>query len=492
MMITIDDVLAKVKENNIGGEEVIRRAYLLASKLHEGQFRQSGEPYITHPLHVAYILACTYNDVETIIAGLLHDTIEDTDITLSEIEAMFGSSVARLVDGVSKLKGLNFSSKSEKVEANTAKILRAVNEDIRDVSIKCADRLHNMETIGFKSEFKQKENALETIDLYVPLAYRIGMYEIKKILEDLSFKVLNPLEYEDTSRKINDYLNENKTTLDYVVYNTEKVLRANGINCVVKLRVKEVYSTYKKLLKLNKRQIKVSSQETNIVTIDAIHDLFALKIVTDDYLDCYKALGVIHKEYDIDSTRFKEFIAVPKTNFYKSLHTVFCVNDCLVQAQIRTKEMDMVDTYGLPYYIYSKNRPFCDVQDEIREKLQFCKDLNFLSEYFERNDLYVEKVKKELFAKENVYVRTKNNKTIELPLGSTPIDLAFLEGDNTGYNLGRVIVNGIEVPLDYQLKNNDRVSFIMGGSPEDYWLDSAKTTRAKEKILKYKRTCNYS
>ena len=226
-MITIDDVLAKVKENNIGGEEVIRRAYLLASKLHEGQFRQSGEPYITHPLHVAYILACTYNDVETIIAGLLHDTIEDTDITLSEIEAMFGSSVARLVDGVSKLKGLNFSSKSEKVEANTAKILRAVNEDIRDVSIKCADRLHNMETIGFKSEFKQKENALETIDLYVPLAYRIGTYEVKKRLEDLSFKVLNPLEYEDTSRKINDYLNENKTTLDYVVYNTEKVLRAN-------------------------------------------------------------------------------------------------------------------------------------------------------------------------------------------------------------------------------------------------------------------------
>ena len=491
-MITIDDVLAKVKENNIGGEEVIKKAYLLASKLHEGQFRQSGEPYITHPLHVAYILACTYNDVETIIAGLLHDTIEDTDITLSEIESMFGNSVARLVDGVSKLKGLNFSSKSEKVEANTAKILRAVNEDIRDVSIKCADRLHNMETIGFKSEFKQKENALETIDLYVPLAYRIGMYEIKKRLEDLSFKVLNPLEYEDTSRKINDYLNENKTTLDYVVYNTEKVLRANGINCVVKLRVKEVYSTYKKLLKLNKRQIKVSSQETNIVTIDAIHDLFALKIVTDDYLDCYKALGVIHKEYDIDSTRFKEFIAVPKTNFYKSLHTVFCVNDCLVQAQIRTNFMDMIDTYGLPYYIYSKNKPFSELQDEIREKLQFCKDLNFLSEYFERNDLYVEKVKKELFAKENVYVRTKNNKTIELPLGSTPIDLAFLEGDNTGYNLGRVIVNGIEVPLDYQLKNNDRVSFIMGGSPEDYWLDSAKTTRAKEKILKYNQTCNYS
>ena len=492
MMITIDDVLAKVKENKIGGDEVIRRAYLLASKLHEGQFRQSGEPYITHPLHVAYILACTYNDVETIIVGLLHDTIEDTDITLSEIESMFGSSVARLVDGVSKLKGLNFSSKSEKVEANTAKILRAINEDIRVISIKCADRLHNMETIGFKTEFKQKENALETIDLYVPLAYRIGMYDIKKRLEDLSFKVLNPLEYEDTSRKINDYLNENKETLDYVVYKTEKVLRDNGINCVVKLRVKEVYSTYKKMLKLNKRQRKASSQETSIVTIDAIHDLFALKIVTDDYLDCYKALGVIHKEYDIDSTRFKEFIAGPKTNLYRSLHTVLYVNNCLVQAQIRTKEMDMVDTYGLPYYIYSKNKPFSEVQDEIRDSLQFCKDLNFLSEYFERNDLYVEKVKKELFAKENVYVRTKNNKTIELPLGSTPIDLAFLESDNTGYNLGRVIVNGIEVPLDYQLKNNDRVSFIMGGSPEDYWLDSAKTTRAKEKILKYKRACNYS
>ena len=154
--------------------------------------------------------------------------------------------------------------------------------------------------------------------------------------------------------------------------------------------------------------------------------------------------------------------------------------------------MDMIDTYGLPYYIYSKNKPFSEVQDEIRDNLQFCKDLNFLSEYFERNDLYVEKVKKELFAKENVYVRTKNNRTIELPLGSTPIDLAFLEGDDTGYNLGRAIVNGIEVPLDYELKNNDRVSFVMGGGPEDYWLDSVKTTRAKKKIREYKQTCNYS
>ena len=488
-MITIDDVLAKVRENNIGGEEVIRRAYLLASKLHEGQFRQSGEPYITHPLHVAYILACTYNDTETIVAGLLHDTVEDTDITLGEIESMFGSGVARLVDGVSKLKGLNFSSKSEKVEANTAKILRAINEDIRVISIKCADRLHNMETIGFKSEFKQKENALETIDLYVPLAYRIGMYEIKKRLEDLSFKVLNPLEYDDVSRQIDEYKDINKNTLDEVIKKVDKVLRDNDIKGKVTLRVKEVYSTYKKLNKLNR---KFNNRDTNLVTLDAVHDLFAVKIITDDYLDCYKAVAVINKEYVPAKSIIKDFIAVPKTNLYQSLHTVFSVNNCLVQAQIRTNYMDMIDTYGLPYYIYSKNKPFSEVQDEIRENLQFCKDLNFLSEYFERNDLYVEKVKKELFAKENVYVRTKNNRTIELPSGSTPIDLAFLEGDSIGNNLGRAIVNGIEVPLDYELKNNDRVSFVMGGGPEDYWLDSVKTTRAKEKILEYKRTCNYS
>ena len=488
-MITIEDVLAKVKENNIGGEEVIKKAYLLASKLHEGQFRQSGEPYITHPLNVAYILSCTYNDVETIVAGLLHDTVEDTNITLGEIETMFGSSVARLVDGVSKLKGMNFSSKSEKVEANTAKILRAVNEDIRVIFIKCADRLHNMETIGFKSEFKQKENALETIDLYVPLAYRTGMYEIKKRLEDLSFKVLNPLEYDDVNRQIEKYKEFNKNTIEEVIKKVAYVLRNNNIKGKVTLRVKEVYSTYKKLNKLNR---KFSNRDTNLVTLDAVHDLFAVKIITDDYLDCYKAVAVINKEYMPAKSIIKDFIAVPKTTLYQSLHTVFNVNNCLVQTQIRTRFMDMVDTYGLPYYIYSKNKPFMEVQDEIRDSLQFCKDLNFLSEYFERNDLYVEKVKKELFAKENVYVRTKNNKTIELPLGSTPIDLAFLEDDNTGYNLGRAIVNGIEVPLDYQLKNNDRVSFIMGGSPEDYWLDSAKTTRAKEKILKYKRACNYS
>ncbi len=488
-MITIDDVLAKVRENNIGGEEVIRRAYLLASKLHEGQFRQSGEPYISHPLYVAYILASTYNDTETIVAGLLHDTVEDTDITLGEIESIFGSGVARLVDGVSKLKGLNFSSKSEKVEANTAKILRAINDDIRDIHIKCADRLHNMMTIGFKSEFKQKENALETIDLYVPLAYRIGMYEIKKRLEDLSFKVLNPLEYDDVSRQIDEYKDINKNILDEVIKKVDKVLRDNDIKGKVTLRVKEVYSTYKKLNKLNR---KFNNRDTNLVTLDAVHDLFAVKIITDDYLDCYKALGVINKEYVPAKSIIKDFIAVPKTNLYQSLHTVFSVNNCLVQAQIRTNFMDMIDTYGLPYYIYSKNKPFSEVQDEIRENLQFCKDLNFLSEYFERNDLYVEKVKKELFTNEHVYVRTKNNRTIELPSGSTPIDLAFLEDDSTGYNLGRAIVNGIEVPLDYELKNNDRVSFVMGGGPEDYWLDSVKTTRAKEKILKYNQTCNYS
>lgn len=487
--MTIDDVLAKVRENDIGGEEVIRKAYLLASRLHEGQLRQSGEAYITHPLHVAYILACTYNDTETIVAGLLHDTVEDTDITLGEIESMFGSGVARLVDGVSKLKGLNFFNKSEKVEANTAKILRAINEDIRVISIKCADRLHNMETIGFKTEFKQKENALETIDLYVPLAYHIGMYEVKKRLEDLSFKVLNPLEYDDVDRQIGEYKDINRNTLDEVIKRVNDVLKDNGIKGKVTLRVKEVYSTYKKLNKLNRQ---FNNRDTSIVTLDAVHDLFAVKIITDNYLDCYKSVAVINKEYGPIKSIIKDFITVPKTNLYQSLHTVFNVNNCLVQAQIRTKFMDMVDTYGLPYYIYSKNKPFREVQDEIRDSLQFCKDLNFLSEYFERNDLYVEKVKKELFAKENVYVRTKNNRTIELPLGSTPIDLAFLEGDNIGYNLGRAIVNGIEVPLDYQLKNNDRVSFIMGGGPEDYWLDSAKTTRAREKILEYKQACNYS
>jgi hypothetical protein len=417
------------------------------------------------------------------VAGLLHDTVEDTDITLGEIESMFGSGVARLVDGVSKLKGLNFFNKSEKVEANTAKILRAINEDIRVISIKCADRLHNMETIGFKTEFKQKENALETIDLYVPLAYHIGMYEVKKRLEDLSFKVLNPLEYDDVDRQIEEYKDINKNTLDEVIKRVNDVLKDNGIKGKVTLRVKEVYSTYKKLNKLNRG---FNNRDTSIVTLDAVHDLFAVKIITDDYLDCYKSVAVINREYVPIKSIIKDFITVPKTNLYQSLHTVFNVNNCLVQAQIRTNFMDMLDTYGLPYYIYSKNKPFREVQDEIRDSLQFCKDLNFLSEYFERNDLYVEKVKKELFAKENVYVRTKNNKTIELPLGSTPIDLAFLEGDNTGYNLGRVIVNGIEVPLDYQLKNNDRVSFIMGGSPEDYWLDSVKTTRAREKILEYK------
>ena len=188
-------------------------------------------------------------------------------------------------------------------------------------------------------------------------------------------------------------------------------------------------------------------------------------------------------------TRFKDFIAVPKTNLYQSIHSVLLTKNCLVQAQIRTNDMDMIDTYGVPYFIYKEHKSFDEVHDMIKDELQFCKDLSFLSEYSSRNDSYVKRIKMELFS-DNVYVYNQKGQVRELPLGSTPIDLAFLEGDNTGYNLGRATVNGIEVPLDYQLKNKDRISFIMGGTPEDYWLSSVKTTRAKKKILKYMRACN--
>ncbi len=485
-MITIDDVLAKVKENNIGGEEVIRKAYLLAFGLHEGQFRQSGEPYISHPLYVAYILACTYNDVETICAALLHDTVEDTDITIEEIEREFGSDIAGLVDGVTKLKGMNFSSKSEKVDANTAKILKAINQDIRVIFIKCADRLHNMMTIGFKSEFKQRENALETIELYVPLAYRAGMYEIKKRLEALSFKVLNPVEYDDVLKKIKEYKDANADILEETINNIDSSLKDNGIKGRVTLRVKEVYSTYKKL---NNYHRKFNNKDTNIVTLEAVHDLFAVKVVVDDYLDCYKALGLIHKECKVDNNRLKDYIAVPKTNLYQSFHSVFFANTCLVQAQIRTKEMDMIDTYGLPYYIYSSNKSYKEIEDDIKEKLQFCKDLAFLSEYSSRNESYVRRVKMELFA-DKVYVYDKIGRLHELPLGSTPIDLAYLLGDDVGNSLRSSVVNGIAVPLDYRLKNKDKVSLIKGGLPEDWWLDCVETTRAKKKIREYKQTCN--
>lgn len=474
--MTINDLILNVKKHNITGVEEIEKAYNLAASLHEGQFRESGEPYIIHPLHVAYYLSDMYADKDVICAGLLHDTLEDTIITKDEIASLFNDTVANLVEGVSKFRGMNFSSRKEKEEANTSKILHAIDGDIRVVMIKCADRLHNMETIGFKKVFKQKENAIETMEIYVPLAAYTGMYQLKNKLEDHSFKVISPLLYNNLKEKIEELKSEKKDVLTDMTDNIKAKLKDNDITAQCNIRIKSVYSTYKKLLKYKE--------------LSAIYDLLALKIITDDYLDCYKTLGILHKEYKPLLGRFKDYIATPKTNFYQSLHTVSTLPDgTLVQGQIRTREMNLVDTYGLPAYLHlNQDRPFRSVQDEIRKRCQFCNSIRDISDYFKRNDEFINQVKTEIFT-DKVYVYNKNGEFIEFPKGSTPIDFAYYLGDDFGNYLDKAVVNGVEVPLDYNLKNKDRVIVIADNNscgPNKEWLDMAKTTRAKQKILEFK------
>ena len=335
--LTIDDLIDVIKTYNPTEVEIIRKAYDYAESLHKGQKRQSGEPYIIHPLNVAYILASMHADADTICAGLLHDTIEDTPATKEDISHDFNQEIAELVDGVTKISKLNFSSVQEQKLANTRKIITGITSDVRIIIIKLADRLHNMRTLQYKKEFKQKENSLETMDIFVPLAYYIGAYRIKSELEDLSFKYLMPDTYKVVEEKKIKVENASDTCLNEMVYKIGDVLKQQGISSEIKIRTKNIYGVYKRL----KEGYKLSN----------IHDLLSLKIMVDDVDDCYKALRYIHDLYHPINDKFKDYICNPKTNMYQSLHTtVFGPEDRLVQNQIRTFDMDKVASFGLTAY----------------------------------------------------------------------------------------------------------------------------------------------
>ena len=335
--IKLENLLNLIKNYSEEEIELIKKAYYYAEKLHQGQVRQSGEDYIVHPLNVAYILAEMHADKDTICAGLLHDTLEDTDITKEEIIREFNSEVATLVDGVTKISKMNFSSKQEQNLANTRKIITSITEDVRIIIIKLADRLHNMRTLGFKSEFKQKENALETMEIFVPLAYYIGAYRIKSELEDLSLQYLKPDMYKKIEEKKALIEMQNDGFLQEMLYKIQRMLNDKNIPNEIKVRTKNIYGIYRKITEGQK--------------ISDIHDLFALKVMVDEVEDCYRSLYYIHSEYHPLNDKFKDFICNPKTNMYRSLHTtVFGPNENLVQAQIRTFDMDRVASFGLSTY----------------------------------------------------------------------------------------------------------------------------------------------
>lgn len=475
--ITLNDLINKLHEYKKEDIEFVKNAYNYADNLHSGQMRQSGDPYISHPLNVAYILADMHADKDTICAGLLHDTIEDTNITKEDIAHDFNQDIANLVDGVTKLAKMNFSSKQAQNYANTRKIITGLTDDVRIIIIKLADRLHNMRTLQFKSLFKQKENSLETMEIFVPLAYYIGAYRIKSELEDLSLQYLKPDMYkqiEEIKIKVEE---SSDSCLKEMLYKIQALLNDKNIPNEIKIRTKNIYGIYKRLNDGNK--------------ISDIHDLLALKIMVDEVDNCYRTLGFIHNEYHPINDKFKDYICNPKTNMYKSLHTtVFGPDDRLVQTQIRTFDMDIVASFGLTAYWYKQKGNARDImQKDLKEKFQFFKSLTEINSMFGDNQEFVNQVKTELFA-DKVYVYTTKGDIIELPKGATPIDFAYKIHTNIGNTMVGAFVNDESVPIDYKLQNKDRVKIVtddLSFGPRIDWMDKAITTRAKRKIKEFNK-----
>lgn len=478
--IRLEDLIKKVYEYNPDAVPMVKKAYEYADILHQGQVRQSGEPYITHPLNVAYILAELHADQDTLCAGLLHDTLEDTKVTKEEITRDFNSEVAKLVDGVTKISKMPFSTKKEINNANTRKIITSVMEDVRIIIIKLADRLHNMRTLEFKSEFKQKENSLETLNIFVPFAYYIGAYRIKSELEDISLRYLNLDKYKEIEDIKNNIEIDSKNCLKEMVQTIGGLLECENIPYEIKVRTKNIYGIYKRLEEGHK--------------ITDIHDLLSLKVMVDRIKNCYITLGMIHSQYNPINNKFKDYIYNPKTNMYRSLHTtVFGPDERLVQTQIRTFDMDKVASFGLTtYWEIRKGEARGEMQQELSEKFQFYKSLKQIDTMFSDNEEFVNQVKEELF-NDKIYIYTPRGEIKELPKGSTVIDFAYSIHTAIGNSMVGAIVNDEEVSMNYQLKNKDRVKILTNellGGPKEEWLNYVKTTKARRKIKEYKKENN--
>ena len=456
---------------------MIEKAYKVASEAHEGQKRKSGEPYIIHPLCVAIILADLELDKETIVAGLLHDAVEDTWMTYEEVEKEFGSEVALLVDGVTKLGQLSYSADKVEVQAeNLRKMFLAMAKDIRVILIKLADRLHNMRTLQYMRPEKQQEKARETMDIYAPIAMRLGISKIKVELDDLSLKYLKPDVYYDLVHKVALRKSEREQFVGAIVKEVKKHMDDANIKAQVDGRVKHFFSIYKKMVNQDK-------------TIDQIYDLFAVRILVDTVKDCYAALGVIHEMYKPIPGRFKDYIAMPKPNMYQSLHTTLIgPNGQPFEIQIRTYEMHRTAEYGIAaHWKYKESSdgkaPVGKSEEEklnwLRQILEWQRDMSDNKEFMSllKNDL-------DLFA-DSVYCFTPQGDVKTLLSGSKPVDFAYSVHSAVGNKMVGARVNGKLVPIEYEIKNGDRIEIITSQNsqgPSRDWLKLVKSTQAKNKI----------
>lgn len=476
--MTIDDLIDKFKKYNNNEEdiELIRKAYNYAEKKHFGQKRISGDDYILHPLNVALILTDVSADAPCMAAALLHDTIEDSDATKEEIEKLFGSEVALLVDGVTKINKLNFNSDTEASAANQRKILVGLSEDPRVLIIKLADRLHNMRTINVLSVEKQKKKAKETLEILTPVAHRLGIYKIKSELEDLSLRYLKPEAYFDIVEKLNQKKSERDEAISKMINEVSELLNDHNISHEIKGRSKSIYSIYNKMSK-GKR-------------FDDIYDILALRVFVDTEQDCYLALGLIHSKYKPVPKRFKDYIAMPKTNLYQSLHTtVFGIDGNLFEIQIRTYEMDKIAEYGIAsHWSYKEHKDGAkSAKDAIEQKLQIFRNIIELNEETTTPEEFITSVKKDILSNDVIYVYTPKGDVIELPTSSTPVDFAYKVHSEVGDKIVGAIVNDNIVPLDYKLSTGDiiKVNTNKASKPSKDWLNFVVTNGARNKIKSY-------
>ena len=476
--VLYEELIASVKKYHPSTDiSMIQKAYEVAREAHKDQKRKSGEPYIIHPLCVAIILADLELDKETIVAGLLHDAVEDTWMTIEEVEKEFSAEVALLVDGVTKLGQLSYSADKVELQAeNLRKMFLAMAKDIRVILIKLADRLHNMRTLQYMRPEKQQEKARETMDIYAPIAMRLGISKIKVELDDLSLKYLKPDVYYDLVDKVALRKSERQEFVNNIVKQVKQHMDEASIKAQVDGRIKHFFSIYKKMVNQDK-------------TIDQIYDLFAVRILVDTVKDCYAALGVIHEMYKPIPGRFKDYIAMPKPNMYQSLHTTLIgPNGQPFEIQIRTFEMHKTAEYGIAahwkYKESSDGKVPVDKREEeklnwLRQILEWQRDMSDNKEFMSllKNDL-------DLFA-DSVYCFTPQGDVKTLPSGSTPVDFAYSVHSAVGNKMVGARVNGKLVPIEYEIKNGDRIEIITSQNsqgPSRDWLKLVKSTQAKNKI----------
>ena len=458
----------------------IERAYQVAYDAHKTQFRKSGEPYIIHPICVGIILAELELDKETIIAGLLHDVVEDTPMTSEELSEQFGPEVALLVDGVTKLTQLNYSGDKIELQAeNLRKMFLAMAKDIRVILIKLADRLHNMRTLEYMKPEKQKIKARETMDIYSPIAQRLGISKVKIELDDLSLRYLQPEEYKELTIKINAKKENRDAFIKDIIKDVSKHIADADIEAKIDGRVKHFFSIYRKMKNQNK-------------TLDQIYDLFAVRIIVNDVKDCYAALGVIHEMYTPIPGRFKDYIAMPKPNMYQSLHTTLIgPTGTPFEIQIRTFEMHRTAEYGIAaHWKYKEGIGAEKVSEE--EKLSWLRQILEWQQDMSDNHEFLTLIKSDLnLYTDNVYCFTPSGDVKNLPAGSTPIDFAYAIHSAVGNKMVGARVNGKLVTIDYQIKNGDRIEIMTSQNskgPSRDWLKLAKSSQAKNKINQWFKT----